>query len=77
MNLPTGSFCHPQKLPRTERDSGKGDTNEAFDSVIDEVVLFDFKGFQRGSGLVLALSSLRDPPRPELQAYPCCCEQKL
>lgn len=51
-------FATHKSFPGLKRDSGKGDTKKAFDSVIDEVVLFDFKGFQSRSGLVLAHSSL-------------------
>lgn len=40
-----------QKLPKTEkRQREKGDEKKAFDSVIDEVVLFDFKDFKSRSG---------------------------
>lgn len=48
-----------QKLPKSEkREREKGEEKKAFESVIDEVALFDFKDSESRSGLVLALLSL-------------------
>lgn len=59
-NEPSNRFilAIDKSFPGLKRDSGKGDTEKAFDSVIDEVVLFDFKGVQSRTAWILALSSL-------------------
>lgn len=53
----TGSFVQSTKASRDWKDT-EGERRrkkKAFDSVIDEVFLFDFKDFMRRSGWVLAL----------------------